>query len=170
MRTTVSFLFFLLCSVLSSYNGNFVHGKHHHHIRQLKHGMSSKGSSSSVDVPKLLRKLGMRPVAGVLRVTVKKPNTDVHSVIDEPDVWKSPTSDTYFVLGKAEIEDDERKLREGVSMDKVLEKLEMEIIPGIVEVHFFKDDGKVILFENPEVRANPSKDVHMIIGAGTSKP
>lgn len=53
---------------------------------------------------KAMQKLGMRPVAGVLRVTVKK-SKNVLFVINQPDVFKSPNSDTYVVFGEAKSED-----------------------------------------------------------------
>merc|ERR1719223_1860651 len=46
----------------------------------------------------------MRPVPGVLRVTVKK-SKNVLFVISKPDVFKSPTADTYVVFGEAKSED-----------------------------------------------------------------
>ena len=51
-----------------------------------------------------MQKLGMRPVPGVLRVTVKK-SKNVLFVINKPDVFKSPTADTYVVFGEAKSED-----------------------------------------------------------------
>jgi nascent polypeptide-associated complex subunit alpha len=53
---------------------------------------------------KAMQKLGMRPVPGVLRVTVKK-SKNVLFVIHKPDVFKSPNSDTYVVFGEAKSED-----------------------------------------------------------------
>eukprot|EP01084_Bolivina_argentea_P087711 158421_1 len=53
---------------------------------------------------KALQKLGVKPVAGINRVTMKKAK-DVLFVIAEPDVFKSPNSDTYIVFGEAKIED-----------------------------------------------------------------
>lgn len=52
----------------------------------------------------MMQKLGMRPVPGVLRVTVKK-SKNVLFVIAKPDVFKSPNSDTYVVFGEAKSED-----------------------------------------------------------------
>jgi nascent polypeptide-associated complex subunit alpha len=46
----------------------------------------------------------MRPVPGILRVTVKK-SKNVLFVINKPDVFKSPTADTYVVFGEAKSED-----------------------------------------------------------------
>lgn len=53
---------------------------------------------------KMMQKLGMRAVPGVLRVTVKK-SKNVLFAISKPDVFKSPTSDTYVVFGEAKSED-----------------------------------------------------------------
>merc|ERR1719507_486984 len=53
---------------------------------------------------KMMQKLGMRPITGVLRVTVKK-SKNVLFVITKPDVFKSPTSETYVVFGEAKSED-----------------------------------------------------------------
>merc|ERR1719453_1858452 len=46
----------------------------------------------------------MKPVPGIVRVTVKKSKT-ILFVISKPDVHKSPNSDTYIVFGEAKIED-----------------------------------------------------------------
>merc|ERR550539_486245 len=51
---------------------------------------------------KMMQKLGMRPITGVLRVTVKK-SKNVLFVITKPDVFKSPTSDTYVVFGEPRV-------------------------------------------------------------------
>jgi nascent polypeptide-associated complex subunit alpha len=53
---------------------------------------------------KAMQKLGMRPVPGVLRVTVKK-SKNVLFVIHKPDVFKSPNAETYVVFGEAKSED-----------------------------------------------------------------
>lgn len=53
---------------------------------------------------KAMQKLGMRPVPGILRVTIKK-SKSVLFVISKPDVFKSPTADTYVVFGEAKSED-----------------------------------------------------------------
>ncbi|KAL8037079.1 hypothetical protein ABFX02_11G016300 [Erythranthe guttata] len=49
-------------------------------------------------------KLGMKPILGVSRVTVKK-SKNILFVISKPDVFKSPNSDTYVIFGEAKIED-----------------------------------------------------------------
>merc|ERR1711924_551011 len=72
-------------------------------------GGKGKQSRSEKKSRKAMAKLGMKPVAGIIRVTVKK-SKNILFVIKEPDVFK-PSSDnpkapaTYVVFGKAEIED-----------------------------------------------------------------
>merc|ERR1719387_531329 len=46
----------------------------------------------------------MKPVPGIMRVTVKK-SKNILFVISKPDVFKSPASDTYIIFGEAKIED-----------------------------------------------------------------
>ena|SRR3989338_23266 len=53
---------------------------------------------------KALSKFGLKPVPGIYRVTVKKPQS-VMFVITKPDVFKAPTSETYIIYGEAKIED-----------------------------------------------------------------
>ncbi|KAL3812202.1 hypothetical protein ACHAXA_009676 [Cyclostephanos tholiformis] len=53
---------------------------------------------------KAMQKLGMRPIPGVVRMSVKKSN-QVLFVITKPDVYKSPTADTYVIFGEAKTED-----------------------------------------------------------------
>lgn len=53
---------------------------------------------------KAMMKLGMKPFPGIVRVCVKKAKS-VLFVIAKPEVFKSPTADTYVVFGEAKIED-----------------------------------------------------------------
>eukprot|EP00929_Paragymnodinium_shiwhaense_P041182 TRINITY_DN213_c0_g1_i1.p2 TRINITY_DN213_c0_g1~~TRINITY_DN213_c0_g1_i1.p2 ORF type:complete len:203 (-),score=102.25 TRINITY_DN213_c0_g1_i1:59-667(-) len=53
---------------------------------------------------KAIAKLGMKPVPGITRVTVKK-SKNILFVIAKPDVHKAPASDTYVIFGEAKIED-----------------------------------------------------------------
>ncbi|XP_056692223.1 uncharacterized protein [Spinacia oleracea] len=71
------------------------------HAHQFK-GSSSSGRSkqriSEKKSRKVLLKLRMKPITGVSIVTIL-------FVISKPDVFKSPTSDTYVIFGEAKIED-----------------------------------------------------------------
>ena len=49
-------------------------------------------------------KLGMKPVPGVVRVSMRR-SKNVLFVIQNPDVMKSPASDSYVIFGEAKIED-----------------------------------------------------------------
>ena len=63
----------------------------------------SKQTRSEKKARKLFGKLGLKPVTGVSRVTIRKSNNLF--VINKPDVFKSPGSNTYIVFGEAKIED-----------------------------------------------------------------
>ncbi|KAL9267079.1 Nascent polypeptide-associated complex subunit alpha-like protein [Drosera capensis] len=64
----------------------------------------SKQSRSEKKIRKAMLKLGMKPVTGVSRVTIKR-TKNMLFFISKPDVFKSPNSDTYVVFGEAKIED-----------------------------------------------------------------
>ncbi|KAF1568806.1 UNVERIFIED_CONTAM: Nascent polypeptide-associated complex subunit alpha, partial [Eudyptes robustus] len=64
----------------------------------------SKQSRSEKKARKLFSKLGLKPVHGVSRVSIRK-SKSILFVINKPDVYKSPGSDTYIVFGEAKIED-----------------------------------------------------------------
>lgn len=92
-------------------------------------GGKSKQSRSEKKSRKAMLKLGMKPITGVSRVTVKKSKNvslfllfcpfnlytvlmmdicygiQIMFVISKPDVFKSPASDTYVIFGEAKIED-----------------------------------------------------------------
>ncbi|XP_034256915.1 nascent polypeptide-associated complex subunit alpha [Thrips palmi] len=53
---------------------------------------------------KIMSKLGLKPITGVSRVTIRK-SKNILFVINKPDVFKNPVSDTYIVFGEAKIED-----------------------------------------------------------------
>lgn len=63
-----------------------------------------KQSRSEKKSRKAMAKLGMKPVEGVTRVTIKK-SKNILFVIQRPDVFKSPGSDTHVIFGAAKIED-----------------------------------------------------------------
>merc|ERR1711898_60398 len=67
----------------------------------------AKQSRSEKKSRKAMSKLGMKPVPGIIRVTVKK-SKNILFVIKEPDVFKTSaenpkSAQTYVVFGKAEI-------------------------------------------------------------------
>jgi len=67
-------------------------------------GAKSKQSRGEKKARKIMSKLGLKQVAGVSRVTIRK-SKNILFVINKPDVYKNPASDTYIVFGEAKIED-----------------------------------------------------------------
>ncbi|KAF2277651.1 nascent polypeptide-associated complex, alpha subunit [Westerdykella ornata] len=53
---------------------------------------------------KAIAKLGLKHVEGITRVTLRRPK-NILFVINNPDVYKSPSSNTYIIFGEAKIED-----------------------------------------------------------------
>ncbi|XP_069119954.1 nascent polypeptide-associated complex subunit alpha-like isoform X1 [Argopecten irradians] len=64
----------------------------------------AKQSRSEKKARKAMSKLGLKQVQSVTRVTIRK-SKNILFVINRPDVYKSPASDTYIVFGEAKIED-----------------------------------------------------------------
>ncbi|KAJ4773846.1 hypothetical protein LUZ62_036023 [Rhynchospora pubera] len=64
----------------------------------------TKQSRSEKKSRKAMLKLGMKPVTGVSRITIKRAK-NILFVISKPDVFKSPNSETYVIFGEAKIED-----------------------------------------------------------------
>jgi len=61
-------------------------------------------SRSEKKARKEMMKLKLKPVPGILRVTIKK-SKNILFVVSKPDVFKLPASDTYIIFGEAKIED-----------------------------------------------------------------
>ncbi|VDK18353.1 unnamed protein product [Anisakis simplex] len=69
---------------------------------QVSGDKGSKQSRSEKKARKLFSKLGLKPVHGVSRVCIRK-SKNILFVINKPDVYKSPGSDTYIVFGEAKV-------------------------------------------------------------------
>ncbi|KAG6478792.1 hypothetical protein ZIOFF_062236 [Zingiber officinale] len=65
---------------------------------------STKQSRSEKKSRKAMLKLGMKPITGISRVSIKRAK-NILFVISKPDVFKSPNSETYVIFGEAKIED-----------------------------------------------------------------
>ncbi|KAI9674584.1 MAG: GAL4 enhancer protein [Trizodia sp. TS-e1964] len=53
---------------------------------------------------KAIGKLGLKHVPGITRVTLRRPK-NILFVINNPEVYRSPTSNTWIIFGEAKIED-----------------------------------------------------------------
>ena len=60
----------------------------------------AKQSRGEKKARKIMSKLGLKQVTGVSRVTIRK-SKNILFVINKPDVYKNPASDTYIVFGKS---------------------------------------------------------------------
>lgn len=64
----------------------------------------AKQSRGEKKARKVMSKLGLKQITGVNRVAIRK-SKNILFVINKPDVYKGPASDTYIVFGEAKIED-----------------------------------------------------------------
>uniref|UniRef100_A0A1B6GZ35 NAC-A/B domain-containing protein n=1 Tax=Cuerna arida TaxID=1464854 RepID=A0A1B6GZ35_9HEMI len=64
----------------------------------------AKQSRAEKKARKILSKLGLKLIPNISRVTIRK-SKNILFVVNKPDVYKSPNSDTYIVFGEAKIED-----------------------------------------------------------------
>uniref|UniRef100_A0A671TTX4 Uncharacterized LOC115567389 n=1 Tax=Sparus aurata TaxID=8175 RepID=A0A671TTX4_SPAAU len=106
------------CSILASCNESESEGSvpeleeseplrpsEHQSISSADEGLNRpKQSRSEKKARKAMSKLGLKPVHGVTRITIRK-SKSILFVISRPDVFKSPASDIYIVFGEAKIED-----------------------------------------------------------------
>jgi len=66
--------------------------------------LAGKQSRGEKKARKTLMKLGLKPVPGINRVTIRK-SKNILFVIQSPDVYRHPGSDHYVIFGEAKIED-----------------------------------------------------------------
>ncbi|XP_058503982.1 uncharacterized protein nacad [Solea solea] len=106
------------CSILASCNESESEGSvpeleepeplrpsEHQSLSSADEGLNRpKQSRSEKKARKAMSKLGLKPVHGVTRITIRK-SKSILFVISRPDVFKSPASDIYIVFGEAKIED-----------------------------------------------------------------
>lgn len=83
-----------------------VHGENskHEHEHGEEEGdddhLDPKSNKGEKKFKKAMTKMGLKPVSGINRVTIKKGKAFVIS-IDDPDVWKTPGSEnSYIIFGK----------------------------------------------------------------------
>jgi len=90
-----------------------------------------KQNRSEKKARKAMQKLGMKPVGGITRVTVKKAK-NILFVISKPDVFKSPVSDTYIIFGEAKIEDMSAAAAQTAAAEafKAPSEAAAEVVPG----------------------------------------
>ena len=88
-----------------------------------------KQSKSEKKIRKQLQKLGLQQITGITRATIKKSKA-VTFVINTPDVYKSPSSDTYIIFGEAKVDD----FGQHANFEKAVQSLENnEDVPALEE-------------------------------------
>eukprot|EP01103_Thecamoeba_quadrilineata_P020110 TRINITY_DN8467_c0_g1_i1.p1 TRINITY_DN8467_c0_g1~~TRINITY_DN8467_c0_g1_i1.p1 ORF type:complete len:184 (+),score=51.03 TRINITY_DN8467_c0_g1_i1:72-623(+) len=55
------------------------------------------------------------------------------------------------------------------NLQQLAKRFAVNSIPGIEEVNFFKDDGKIIHFANPKLQASIQANTYIVSGAGQEK-
>lgn len=65
---------------------------------------AAKQSRAERKARKAMGKLGLKPVSGVMRLTIKRAK-DTLFVITRPDVYKATNSDTFVAFGEIKVED-----------------------------------------------------------------
>merc|ERR1712060_226804 len=126
----------------------------------------AKQSRSEKKSRKAMQKLGMKPVPGIMRVTVKK-SKNILFVISKPDVFKSPASDTYIIFGEAKIEDLSAQAQTAAAEQFKAPDLPKQAVPTIAEKPAIEevDDSE----EVDEAGVEP-KDVELVMSqAGVSR-
>merc|ERR1711973_564467 len=104
----------------------------------------AKQSRGEKKARKSMSKLGLKQVVGVSRVTIRK-SRNILFVINKPDVYKNPASDTYIVFGEAKIGD----LNQQAHMAAV-EKFKAAEVPQPTEMGASGTTGPAAIAEEDE--------------------
>ncbi|KAJ9635378.1 GAL4 enhancer protein [Coniosporium apollinis] len=88
---------------------------------------------------KAIAKLGLKHVEGITRVTLRRPK-NILFVINQPDVYKSPSSNTWIIFGEAKIED----LNSQAQASAAQQLAQSEAAGGDHAGHDHGDKGKAI--------------------------
>ncbi|RVD87630.1 uncharacterized protein DFL_001851 [Arthrobotrys flagrans] len=84
---------------------NHDHDHDHDHDGDIPAGSAvAVHSRNEKKARKAIAKLGLKHVPGITRVTLRRPK-NILFVINNPDVYKSPSSNTWIIFGEAKIED-----------------------------------------------------------------
>ncbi|KAL3690564.1 hypothetical protein R1sor_016873 [Riccia sorocarpa] len=124
----------------------------------------SKQSRSEKKSRKAMQKLGMKPVPGVTRVTIKK-SKNILFVISKPDVFKSPASETHIIFGEAKIEDLSSQLQSQAAE-------QFKVTPDLSQVESKAEPSAALEAEEEEVDETgiEPKDIELVMTqAGVSR-
>lgn len=99
----------------------------------------SKPNRGEKKCRKAMQKLGLKPVPGITRVTMKRSKNMLFTV-ETPEVLKSPNADIYVVLGAAKFED-LSQIPANTDMDKIKAELPKKEEPKIETIKEEADEG-----------------------------
>lgn len=110
---------------------------------------------------KVISKLGLKQVQGVTRVAIRK-SKNILFVINKPEVFKSPASDTYIVFGEAKIEDLSQKAQlaaaEKFKTDVVHMPADLQKNPSKTKMNYDEDDNEPV-----DETGVDSKDIDLVM-------
>jgi len=127
----------------------------------------NKQSRQEKKARKSIAKLGLKPVPGVTRVAIRK-TKQMLFVINKPEVFKNPSSDTYVVFGEAKVEDQSqaaqfnaaKKIEEAKQAQLAKQQQQMAAKPETVEEEDEEEEE-----DDAEVDASglEEKDIDLVI-------
>jgi len=127
----------------------------------------NKQSRQEKKARKSIAKLGLKPVPGVTRVAIRK-TKQMLFVINKPEVFKNPSSDTYVVFGEAKVEDQSqaaqfnaaKKIEEAKQAQLAKQQQQMAAKPETVEEEDEEEEE-----DDTEVDASglEEKDIDLVI-------
>merc|ERR1719188_2024476 len=117
----------------------------------------SKQSRGEKKARKIMSKLALKQVTGVSRVTIRK-SKNILFVINKPDVYKNPASDTYIVFGEAKIED----LTQQAQMEAA-QKFKAAEVPQPTEIGASGTTGPASIPEEVDEAGVEDKDIDLVM-------
>lgn len=116
----------------------------HSHPHDHDHGAAggaagAKPNRGEKKCRKAMQKLGLKPVTGITRVTMKRAKNMLF-IVETPEVLKSPNADIYVVLGAAKFED-LSQIPANTDMDKIKAELPKRDEPKIETIKEEADEA-----------------------------
>merc|ERR1712088_447105 len=124
----------------------------------------AKQSRGEKKARKIMSKLGLKQITGVSRVTIRK-SKNILFVINKPDIYKSPGSDTYIVFGEAKIEDlSQQAQMEAANKFRSAEMMsqmpDMSAVTGPAPIPEEEEEGED---DNVEAEGVEDKDIDLVM-------
>ncbi|CAG9328943.1 unnamed protein product [Blepharisma stoltei] len=104
------------------------HGEGHKSDEEGEEGAAGKQSRGEKKCRKAMQKLGLKPVPGINRVTMKRAKNMLF-IVENPEVMKSPNADIYVVFGVARFEDLNQMQAAAAAKDFAAEQPKKEEVP-----------------------------------------